>query len=71
MFKVTKAYQDKILSGYYINIAENNGRDTANLPVPATYIINKEGIIVAVQFDPDFRNRASVKWMLGNLGLAL
>jgi len=23
------------------------------------------------QFDPDFRNRASVKWMLGNLGLAL
>jgi peroxiredoxin len=71
MFKVTKAYQDKILSGYSINIAENNGRDTAKLPVPATYIINKEGIIVAVQFDPDFRNRASVKWMLGNLGLAL
>ena len=71
MFNVTKAYQDKILSGYSINIAENNGRDAAHLPVTATYIINREGVIVAVQFDPDFRNRASVKWMLGNLGLAL
>ena len=71
MFTVTKAYQDKILSGYSINIAENNGRDAAHLPVPATFIINKEGIIVAVQFDPDFKNRASVKWMLRNLGPAL
>lgn len=71
MFTVTKAYQDKILSGYSINIAENNGRDVAHLPVHATYIINREGIIVAVQFDPDFKNRASVKWMLKNIGPAL
>ena len=70
MFSVTKAYQDKILSEYSINIADNNGRDAARLPVPATYIINKDGIIVAVQFDPDYSNRASVKWMLKNLGLA-
>jgi peroxiredoxin len=53
------------------DIAANNGRDAARLPVPATYIINKEGIIVAVRFDPDYNNRASVKWMLKNLGLAL
>lgn len=71
MFTVTKAYQDKILSKFSIDIANNNGRDAARLPVPATYIINREGIIVAVQFDPDFNNRASVKWMLKNLGLAL
>ena len=71
MFSVTKAYQDKILSKFSIDIANNNGRDAARLPVPATYIINREGIIVAVQFDPDFNNRASVKWMLKNLGLAL
>ena len=71
MFSVTKAYQDKILSEFSIDIAKNNGRDAAHLPVPATYIINRDGIIVAVQFDPDFRNRASVKWMLKNLGLAL
>jgi peroxiredoxin len=71
MFSVTKPYQDMILSKFSIDIANNNGRDAARLPVPATYIINREGIIVAVQFDPDFNNRASVKWMLKNLGLAL
>jgi peroxiredoxin len=70
MFNVTKAYQDKILSDFSIDIAKNNGRDAARLPVPATYIINKEGIIVAVQFDPDFHNRATVKWMLKNMALA-
>jgi peroxiredoxin len=71
MFSVTKAYQDKILSEFSIDIAKNNGREAAHLPVPATYIINRDGIIVAVQFDPDYKNRASVKWMLKNLGLAL
>jgi peroxiredoxin len=71
MFTVTKAYQDKVKSGLSIDIAKNNGRDAARLPVPATYIINKDGIIVAVQFDPDYKNRASVKWMLKNLGKAL
>ena len=70
-FDVTKAYQDKIKSSFSIDIANNNGRDSARLPVPATYIITKEGIIVAVQFDPDFKNRATVRWMIKNLGLAL
>ena len=71
MFSVTKAYQENILSSSSIDIAKNNGRDAARLPVPATYIINKDGIIVAVHFDPDYKNRASVKWMLKNLGRAL
>jgi peroxiredoxin len=71
MFSVTKAYQDKILSSLSTDIAKNNGRDAARLPVPATFIINRQGIITAVQFDPDYKNRASVKWMLRNLGSAL
>ena len=71
MFNVTKAYQDLILKKYTIDIAKNNGRDIAHLPVPATFIINREGIIVAVQFDPDYHNRASVKWMIRNLAQAL
>lgn len=68
MFSVTKSYQAKIFSGLSIDIAKNNGRDVARLPVPATFIINRDGIIVAAQFDPDYNNRASVKWMLKNLG---
>jgi peroxiredoxin len=71
MFTVTKEYQDKILSSLSTDIAKNNGREAARLPVTATYIINREGSIVAVHFDPDFTRRASVKWMLKNLGLAL
>jgi peroxiredoxin len=71
MFTVTKDYQSKILKDFSTSIAENNGRDVAHLPVPATYIINRDGIIVAVQFDPDFHMRASVQWILKNEALAL
>ncbi len=71
MFTVTKDYQEKILKSLSTDIAQNNGRDAARLPVPATFIINRDGIIVAVQFDPDYRNRATVKWMLQNMGKAL
>jgi peroxiredoxin len=71
MFNVTKAYQDKILTTFSSDIAKNNGREAARLPVPATYIINKYGIIVAMQFDPNYQNRASVKWIISNLGKAL
>jgi len=71
MFDVTQAYQDRIFNSTSVSIAENNGRDVAHLPVPATYIINRYGVIVAAQFDPNYRNRASVKWMLQNLVKAL
>ena len=67
MFNVTKAYQDLVSSYLSIDIAKNNGREAARLPVPATYIINRDGIIVAVQFDPDYNNRATVKWVIKNL----
>ena len=71
MFTVTPAYQAEILRTLSIDIAKNNGRDVAHLPVPATYIINREGIVVAVHFDPDYHKRASVRWMIKNLGRAL
>ena len=71
MFNVTKEYLDKVIKDTSVDIAKNNGREVAHLPVPATYIVNKYGIIVAVQFDPDFKNRASVKWIIQNMGKAL
>lgn len=71
MFNVTKDYRDRVFKSFSIDIAQNNGRDAAHLPVPATYIINRQGTIVAVQFDPDYHNRATIKWMLKNLPLAL
>jgi peroxiredoxin len=70
MFNVTKAYQDKILTSFSADIAKNNGREAARLPVPATYVINRDGTIVAIQFDPNYQNRASVMWMVKSLGKA-
>ncbi len=71
MFNVTKAFQDRVFKSLKVDIAKNNGRDVAHLPVTATYIINRNGIITSNWFDPDFHNRAPVKWIIKNLGSAL
>lgn len=71
MFDVTKDFQDLIMKSLKTSIAEHNGRDVAHLPVAATYIINRNGIITSRYFDPDFHHRASVSWILKNMGSAL
>lgn len=38
--------------------------DSQRLPIPATFIISKEGKIVWRQFDPDYKKRSSVKEIL-------
>ncbi|MCF8308346.1 MAG: AhpC/TSA family protein [Bacteroidales bacterium] len=59
-FKVTKGYQSMIKAGKFIDIATANDQQEAHLPVPATYLINPKGTIVWRQFDPDYKNRASI-----------
>jgi peroxiredoxin len=71
MYNVTKAYQQKIKTTLSTDIAENNGRDAAHLPVTATYIISRDGMIVAACVDPDFSHRASVRWIIKNMASAL
>lgn len=67
LFDVTKGYQKKIKTFLGTDIAENNGSDKAQLPVPATFVIGKDGIIKYKQFDFDYKNRASVKDILEHL----
>jgi len=50
-----------------IDFYDANGSNGATLPVPAVYIINKEGIIVFKHFDPDYRKRVSVLEILLHL----
>jgi len=50
-----------------IDFYDANGSNGATLPVPAVYIINKEGIIVFKHFDPDYRKRVSVQEILLHL----
>lgn len=71
IFSVTKEFQDLVKEKLNIELAKHNGRDVAHLPVTATYIINSNGIITSSYFNPDYKNRASVKWILTNLGTAL
>lgn len=66
-FKVTKEYQAMIQDKLKASIAETNANKQADLPVPATFIIDKSGKIVYKQFNPDYKIRASVEDILNNL----
>lgn len=51
-----------------IDLAANNGqKDKVYLPVPALYIINKEGAIIFRYFEPDYKKRLSVQEILEEL----
>jgi peroxiredoxin len=75
--KIMKAYavafevDDRTVSRYKnadIDLATANGqKDKVYLPVPAVYIISKEGTILYRYFDSDYKKRASVKEILDNL----
>lgn len=60
--KTTEKYK-----GWGINLTERNGSSGNNLPVPAVYIINKEGKITYRYFDVNYANRATVQEILKNL----
>jgi peroxiredoxin len=69
-YKVSFKVDDKTnaaLKGYGVNLMERNGTNGENLPVPAVYIINKEGKIVYKHVDPDYTKRVSVQEILSHL----
>lgn len=66
-FKVTEEYQAMIQDKLKASIIETNANKQADLPVPATFIIDKNGKIVYKQFNPDYTDRASVEDILNNL----
>lgn len=67
LFNVTSKYQGKIKTFLMADIAKNNNQEEAILPVPATYIIGKDGKIKYRHFNYDYAVRASVKEILENL----
>lgn len=69
-YKVSFAVDEKTVTkykGYGIDFDKANGSNGANLPVPATYIIGKDGKIKYVFFNTDYKKRASVQDILNNL----
>jgi peroxiredoxin len=70
LYKVNFAVDESTIAkykGYGIDFDKANGSNGANLPVPATYIIGKDGIVKYVFFNTDYRKRASVLDILNNL----
>ncbi len=75
--KIAKAYQvsfrvdDKTVERYKgfgtDLLAINHQKEKAFLPVPAIYIVNKEGSITYRFFDADYRKRLAVKDILAQL----
>jgi peroxiredoxin len=75
--KITKSYQgsfqvDEKTVARYKNaeidlLANNNQKEKAFLPVPAVYIVNKDGAVTFRYFDADYRKRVSVKQILSEL----
>lgn len=75
--KITTAYagaypvDDRTVNRYKmagIDLLRLNGQKAAQLPVPAVYIINRDGAVTFRYFDENYRNRPSVQLILKNLG---
>ncbi len=60
---LTKLYQEK----FSIDLAKYNGKGRYGLPVPATYIIDKKGIIRAAYARTDYTKRMEPKAILAAL----
>jgi peroxiredoxin len=69
-YDVTYAVDEKTINaykGYGIDFNKVNGANGTNLPVPAVYVINKEGKIIYRHFDKDYTKRPAVAEILKQL----
>lgn len=66
-FRVTREYVQKMDKKLNADITPPDNDSTAFLPVPATYLIDRQGRIAWRHFDPDYQNRASVRSILDAL----
>jgi peroxiredoxin len=48
-------------------LKKTHSDNSQRLPIPATYIIDTNGKIIWRQFDPDYKNRSTVKEIIQNL----
>ena len=69
-FAIMKAYKTAFTvddataqkyQGFGVDLKAANGASTNVLPVPATYVIGRDGKIRYAYFNPDFHHRASVR----------
>ena len=66
-FQPEKNIIDLYNSRLNAQLDKSHSDNSNRLPIPATFIINKKGVIVWRQFNPDYKIRASVKDILDNI----
>ena len=42
-----------------------NGTESWILPIPAVFVVGRDGVIAARHIDPDYRQRMEIDWLLG------
>jgi len=52
---------------YGVDLVRDNGNTSQTLPVPATFVIGKNGKIKYLQYDTNYKNRSSAKDILEQL----
>lgn len=65
-FEMPKAQRNKLML-IGLNVDKANGNEEGVLPVPATFIIGRDGRIRALHFDENYKERMSVKAILSAL----
>jgi len=65
-FVLAKNLQEKYKE-YGVDLIRDNGNSSQTLPVPATFVIGRNGKIKYMQYDPDYKNRSSAKDILEQL----
>lgn len=48
---------EQLYQGFGIDVAKYNGDDSGELPIPARLVVGQDGIVRAVEADPDYTSR--------------
>ena len=67
VFRVTDALRTP-MQQFGIDLAKSNGDDSWELPIPATYVIARDGTIRLAYVDADYRKRLEPQAILDALG---
>lgn len=60
-------YLQEIYLGLKIDVPRVNGESSWSMAMPARYVVNQQGIVVAADFDPDYTSRPEPEKVLADL----
>jgi peroxiredoxin len=53
------------------SVPDYQGNQTWVMPIPATFVVDRDGVVTARFIDPDYRNRMTIEELLAALKAAL